>query len=102
MYKLGSPKLGSHANLDFARQLDDTFGTGNAYAITNIQGSFFLSGKQKEKIANKHLQAGYVLPQAARWKAASEREVASLEKHGVYKLTPIISVSTGQRVIGTR
>ena len=41
------------------------------------------------------------LPQAARWKAASNREVASLEKHGVYELIPIASVSTGQRMIGT-
>ena len=41
------------------------------------------------------------LPQAARWKAASNREVASLEKHGVYELIPIVSVPTGQRVIGT-
>ena len=42
------------------------------------------------------------LPQSTRWKVASDREVASLEKHGVYELMPIISVSTGQRVIGTR
>ena len=42
------------------------------------------------------------LPQAARWKAASDREVASLEKHGVCELIPIISVPTGQRVIDTR
>ena len=32
------------------------------------------------------------LPQAARSKVASDKEIASLEKHGVYELVSIISV----------
>ena len=42
------------------------------------------------------------LPQAARWKVASGKEIASLEKHGVYELVPITSVPNGRKVVGTR
>lgn len=42
------------------------------------------------------------LPQAARRKAAPDEAIASLEKHGVYELVPITTVSAGQRVLGTR
>ena len=42
------------------------------------------------------------LPQAARWKVASDKDTASLEKHGVYELVPITSVPNGQKVVGTR
>ena len=42
------------------------------------------------------------LPQAARWKAASDKEIASLEKDGVFKLVPIASVPAGLKVVGTR
>lgn len=42
------------------------------------------------------------LPQAAHWKAASDKEIASMDKHGVYELVPITAVPTGQRVVGTR
>ena len=100
MHKLGSPKLGFHANLNITHQLDDTFSTGNAYATTNTQGRFS-AGEQNEKIPNTFKEA-MDLPQAERWKAASDREAASLEEHGVYELIPITSVPTGQRVIGTR
>ena len=34
--------------------------------------------------------------------AASDKEIASLEKHGVDELVPITAVPAGQRVIGTR
>ena len=100
MHKLGSPNLGSHANLDIAHQLDDTFITGNAYAATNTQISFS-SGEKNNKIPNTFKQT-LSLPQAARRKAASDREVASLEKRGVYELIPITSVPTEQRMIGIR
>ena len=79
MHKLGSPKLGSHANLDIAHHLGDTFSTGKAYATTNTQRSFSAK-EQKEKILNIFKET-MGLPQAARWKAASDREVVSLEKH---------------------
>ena len=42
------------------------------------------------------------LPQAALWKVASDKEIASLEKHGVYDLVPITSVPNGRKVLGTR
>ena len=42
------------------------------------------------------------LPQRARWKTASYKEPASLEKPGIYELVPITAVLAGQRVVGTR
>ena len=42
------------------------------------------------------------LPQPACWKTASDKEVASLEKHGVLNLVPITSVYAGHRGVGTR
>ena len=42
------------------------------------------------------------LPQAARWKVASDKEIASLEMHGVYELVPTSSVRNGPKSIGTR
>ena len=35
-------------------------------------------------------------------KAASDREITSLEKHAVYELVPITAVPAGQRVVCTR
>ena len=35
------------------------------------------------------------LPQAARWKVASDKKIVSLEKYGVYELVPITSVPNG-------
>ena len=43
-----------------------------------------------------------IFPQAARWKVASDKEIASLEKHGVYELVLLTSVPNGRKVIGTR
>ena len=42
------------------------------------------------------------LPQAARCKAASDKDIASLEKRGVYELVPFTAVPAGQRVVDTR
>ena len=42
------------------------------------------------------------LPQAARWKVASDKEIASLEKHGVYELVPITLVPNGRKVADAR
>ena len=60
-------KLGSHANLDIAHQLDDTFSTEYAYATTNTQGRFS-ARVIKAKIPNTFKEA-IGLPQASRWKA---------------------------------
>ena len=42
------------------------------------------------------------LPQAARWKVAADKEVASLEKHGVNELVLITSVPNKRKIVGTR
>ena len=42
------------------------------------------------------------LPQAARWKTASDKEITSLEERGVFNLVPITSVPAGHKVVGTR
>ena len=42
------------------------------------------------------------LPQVARWKTASNNEIACTEKHGVLTLVPITSVPAGHKVVGTR
>ena len=42
------------------------------------------------------------LSQAARWKVASDKEIASLEKHGVYELVPITSVPNRRKVVDNR
>ncbi|CAN0254903.1 unnamed protein product [Ascophyllum nodosum] len=42
------------------------------------------------------------VPQAVRWKTVSGKEMASLEKHGVFNLLPITAAPVGEKVIGTR
>ena len=42
------------------------------------------------------------LPQAARWKVVSDKEIASLEKHGVFKLVPIPSGKKGTITISQK
>ena len=42
------------------------------------------------------------LPQTIRWKAAADKEIVSLKKHGVYELVPASSVPAGQNVVGSR
>ena len=42
------------------------------------------------------------LPQAAHWKTVSEKEIASLEKHGVFDLVSITSVPAAHKVVATR
>ena len=42
------------------------------------------------------------LPQAAHWKKASDKEMESLKKLGVFNLVLITSVLAGHRIVGTR
>ena len=42
------------------------------------------------------------LPQVARWKAESDKEIASLKKYHVFKLVPVASVPAGHKVVSTR
>ena len=67
---------------------------------TNALRSF--SGEEnKEQVLNTFKEA-MTLPQAARWKVPSDKEIASLENYGVYELVPITSVSNRQKNVGTR
>ena len=39
------------------------------------------------------------LPQAGGWKTASDKEIASLEEHGAFKMVSISSVLAGHKVV---
>ena len=56
---------------------------------------FFGGGGQGTNL--EHLQGG-----DERLKVTSDREIASLEKHGMYELVPITAVPNGRKVVGTR
>ena len=77
-----------------------SFNIEYANGAPNALGSFS-GGENKEQVPNAFKEA-MTLPQAARWKVPSDKEIASLEKHGVYELVPITSVSNGRKVVGTR
>ena len=77
-----------------------SFDVAYAYVATNALGSFS-GGENKEKLRNIFKEA-MTLPQAARWKVASDKEITSLEKHGVYELVSILFVPNGRKVVGTR
>ena len=86
---------------EIAHQAENaSFNVEYAYVATNALKSF--SGEEnKEHIPNTFKEA-IALPQAARWKVVSDKEIASLEKHGVFELVPITSVPNGRKVVGTR
>lgn len=42
------------------------------------------------------------LPEAARWKVASDKETESTRAHKVYDLVPIVSIPTGRKAIKSR
>ena len=42
------------------------------------------------------------LPAKTQWKAASDKEMASLKKNNVYTLLPVTSVPAGHKIIGSR
>ena len=70
------------------------------YTKANIQPTC-AGGVESDRIPNTFKEV--IGPsKAARWKAASDIEIASLEKHIAFKLVPIISVSEEQKVVGTR
>ena len=60
-----------------------------------------LRGGEKEQIPNTFKEA-MSLPKAAYWKEAADKEIQSLEKHGVYELVPMSFVPSSQKVVGTR
>ena len=70
-----------------------------ACATTNVQR--YLVGEEMEVIPNTFKET-MTLPLKAHWKAASDKEVASLKKNNVYTLVPATAVSTGHKIIGSR
>ena len=97
-------KLGPFSTeaLDIAHQMyyRGTLSAGYAYAATNLQESC-LRGGEKERIPNTFKEA-MSLPKAAYWKEAADKEIQSLEMHGVYELVPMSFVPSSQKVVGTR
>ena len=97
-------KLGPFSTeaLDIAHQMyyRGTLSAEYAYAATNLQESC-LRGGEKERIPNTFKEA-MSLPKAAYWKEAADKEIQSLEKHGVYELVPMLFVPSSQNVVGTR
>ena len=71
-----------------------------AYVSTASAGNHSGEGN-KLKVPNTFKEA-MSLPQAARRKAAADKEIASLKKHGVYELVPSYSVPAGQKLVGSR
>ena len=68
-----------------------SFNIEYANVATNALGSFSRE-ENKEQVPSTFKEA-VTFPQAARRKVPSDKEIASLEKYGVYELVPITSVS---------
>ena len=70
-----------------------------ACATTDVQR--YSVGEKMEVIPNAFKEA-MTLPAKAHWKAASDREVASLKKNNVYPLVPATAVPAGHKIVGSR
>ena len=102
LHKLRQPGRYTNADMpDTAHQLDVEAVPAEVASIrTNTQPSFS-GGGESDRVPNTFKEA-MGLPQAARWKTASDKKIVSLEKHGVSDLVPITSVPAGHKVVGTR
>ena len=102
LHKLRQLRLYTNTDIpDTAHPLDDKAAAAEVtYTMTNTQPSCPGGGKS-DRIPNT-LKETMVLPQTARWKTAPDRDIVSLEKHGVFNLVPIISVPSGHKAVGTR
>lgn len=69
---------------------------------SKLNTSDFLTRDIPEEKPSTTFKDAEGLPQAARWKAASDQEIASLEKNISYELVPITIVRAGQREVNTR
>ena len=87
---------------DIAHQLDylGMFSAEYTYATTNLQESC-LRGEEKKRIFSTSKEA-MSLPKATHWKEVIEKEILSLEKHGIYELVSLSFVSFSQKIVGTR
>ena len=70
-----------------------------ACATTNVQR--YSVGEKMEVIPNTFKEA-MTLPAKAHWKAASDKEVASLKKNNVYTLVPATAAPAGHKIVGSR
>ena len=70
-----------------------------ACATTNVQR--YSMGEKMEVIPNTFKEA-MTLPAKAHWKAASDKEVASLKKNNEYTLVPATAVPVGHKIVGSR
>ena len=70
-----------------------------AFATTNVQR--YSVGEKMEVIPNTFKEAT-TLPAKAHWKAASDKEVASLKMNNVYTVVPATAVPAGHKIIGSR
>ena len=97
-------QLGLYTNTDTpdtAHQLDaEAVAAEVAYTMTNTKPS--CSGRGESDRVPSTFKGAMGLPQAARWKTASDKKIASLKKHGVFDLVPITSVPTGHKLVGIR
>ena len=97
-------QLGIYTNTDTpdtAHQLDvEAVAAQVAYTMTNTQPSCS-GGGESDRVSSTFKEA-MGLPQTARWKTTLDKEIASLEKRGVFDLVPITSVSAGHKVVGNR
>ena len=97
-------QLGLYTNADrpdTAHQLDaETVTAEVTYTMTNMQPS--CSGGGESDRVPSTFKKSMGLPQVARLKTVSDKEIASLEKHGVFDLVPITSVPARDKVVGTR
>ena len=95
-------QLGLYTNTgtpDTAHQLHaEVVVAGVAYTMTSTEPS--CSGEGESDSLPNTVEEAMGLPQDARWKTASDKDIASLEKHGVFNLVSITSVSTD--IVGTR
>ena len=84
--------------LDTAHQLDaEAVPAEVAYIRTNTQPSCSRGGIS-DRVPNNFKEA-VGLPQAVHWKTSLDKEIESLEKHGVFKLVLITSVLEGHKVL---
>lgn len=76
-------------------------------AIRQWRGSFYTlfrrcsEGEKVATVSNTYKEAKR-LPEAVRWKAASDKEVRSLEDDDVYTLVPITTIPPGNKLVGSR
>ena len=86
---------------DTAHQLDaEAVAAEVIHTMTNTQSS--CSGEGQSNRILKTFKEAMCLPHVARWKTASDKRIASLEKYGVFELVPVTSIPAVHKAVGTR